>query len=124
MLEQIRFTTRVLGPAAAYRLEKQQVTQTLRSESSSITKAILSGMVKIGDYVQVTLDDRPIGLAEYIISDIVTWSQLDIDDARRGGFDTLDDLSEALRRAGYRFKPLNNYQLFRIQFSLLEEAYA
>jgi len=123
MIERLHFSTRVLGPVAAYRLEKRQVTQTLRSESSSITKAILSGMVKIGDEVQVTLDDKLIGPAEYVISDIVTWDQLEIDDARRGGFDTLDDLSEALRRAGYRFKPLNNYQLFRIQFSWLEEIY-
>jgi len=123
-MESLHFTTRVLGPAAAYRLERRQVTQTLRSESSSITKAILSGMVKVGDEVQVLLDNRSIGPAEYVISDIVTWDQLDIDDAQRGGFDTLDDLSQALRRAGYRFKPLDDYQLLRIQFSWMEEAYA
>jgi len=119
----LHFTTKVLGPVAAYRLEKRQVTQTLRSESSSITKAILSGMVKVGDEVQVTLDDKLIGPAEYVISDIVTWDQLEIDDARRGGFDTLDDLAQALKRAGYRFKPLDDYRLFRIQFSWLEEIY-
>ena len=27
------------------------------------------------------------------------------------------DLEQALKRAGYRFKPLNNYQLYRIHFS-------
>ncbi|GAH84570.1 unnamed protein product, partial [marine sediment metagenome] len=47
-LEQIRFTTRVLGPAAAYRLEKRQVTQTLRSDSNSITESILNGRVSAG----------------------------------------------------------------------------
>jgi len=123
MRKRIRFTTLVLGPVAAYRLEKHQVTQTLRSENSFTTRAILNGMVKVGDEVQILLDDRLIGLAEYIIADVVTWGQLDIGDAHRGGFDTLDDLLKALKRAGYRFKPLDDYQLFRIQFSWIEEAY-
>ena len=55
-LEQIRFTTRVLGPAAAYRLEKRLVSQTLRSESNSITNAILLGRVSAGDRLEVFLD--------------------------------------------------------------------
>ncbi|MBA7547338.1 hypothetical protein ES705_39757 [subsurface metagenome] len=43
MEEQIRFTTRVLGAAAAYRLEKRQVTQTLRSDSNPLTESIIGG---------------------------------------------------------------------------------
>jgi len=123
MLEQIRFTTRVLGPAAAYRLERRQVTQTLRSESSSIVTSILNGRATAGDQLEVVLDGIVIGHAELVYTDAVTWRALTLDDAHRGGFDSLEDLSEALRRAGYRFKPLDNYQLFRIQFSWLEEAY-
>ncbi|MBA7592135.1 hypothetical protein ES708_34312 [subsurface metagenome] len=56
--------------------------------------------------------------------DAVTWADLGIDDAHRGGFDTLADLEQALKRAGYRFKPLNQYEICRIQFSWLEEVYA
>ena len=123
-LEQIRFTTRVLGPAAAYRLEKRQVTQTLRSDSNPITESILRGQVGAGDRLEVLLDRTFVGHAELVSMDAVTWEALGIRDAQRGGFDTLADLSEALKRAGYRFKPLNDYQFYRIQFAWLEEAYA
>ena len=123
--EQIQFTTRVLGPAAAYRLEKYQVTQTLRSESSTITEAIIRGRVSAGDQLQIVLDGILVGHAELVSMDAVTWEALGIIDAHRAGFDSrLEELEAALRRAGYRFKPLNEYQLFRIQFRWLEEAYA
>jgi len=124
MPEQLHFTTKVLGPLAVYRLGKHQVTQTIRAHSSNIIQAALSGKLKVGDQMQVKLDDRIIGLAEYVIMDIVNWEYLDPDDAKRGGFDTLADLEQALQRAGYRFKPLNEYKLYRIQFSWLEEAHA
>jgi len=124
MPEQLHFTTRVLGPAAAYRLEKRQVTQTLRSESDSITNAILNGRVSAGERLEVLLDSRLVGNVELLSMDVVTWEALDIDDARRGGFGNRFELAYALRRAGYRFKPLNQYEFFRIQFTWLEEAYA
>ena len=124
MMERLHFTTRVLGPAVAYRLEKRQVTQTLRSESDSITNAILLGRVSAGDHLKVFLDRIFVGHAELVSMDTVTWKALGIRDARRGGFDTLADLEQALKRAGYRFKPLNQYELYRIQFTWLEEACA
>ena len=123
-LEQIRFTTRVLGPAAAYRLKKRQVTQTLRSESDSITNAILNGRVSAGDRLEVLLDSILVGHAELVSMDAVTWEALGIDDARRGGFGNRFELAYALQRAGFRFMPLNQYELYRIQFTWLEEAYA
>lgn len=122
--EQLRFTTRVLGPAAAYRLEKHQVTQTLRAESNSITNSIIQGRVSAGDRLEVVLDSIIAGHAELVSMDAVTWEALGIDDARRGGFDSLADLEQALKRAGYRFMPLNQYELYRIQFTWLEEVYA
>jgi len=122
MLEQIRFTTRVLGPVAVYRLEKRQVTQTLRSESGSITASIIQGQVSAGDRLEILLDGIVVGNTELILMDAVRWEGLGIDDANKGGFDTLDDLEMALKRAGYRFKPLNQYELYRIQFIWLKEA--
>ena len=122
--EQIRFTTRVLGPVAAYRLEQHQLTQTLRSESDSVTNAILKGRYSAGEKLGVTLDGRLVGHAAFISMDEVTWDILDIDDAHRGGFGSRFDLGQALRRAGFRFMPMNDYQLYRIQFRWLEEAYA
>jgi len=123
-MERLHFTTRVLGPAAAYRLEQRQVTQTLRSESDSVTNAILLGRVSAGDRLEVVLDNKLVGRAELVSMDAVTWEALDIDDARRGGFGNRFELAYALQRAGYRFMPLNQYELYRIQFAWLEEAYA
>ena len=123
-MERLHFTTRVLGPAAAYRLEQRQVTQTLRSESDSVTNAILLGRVSAGDRLEVVLDNKLVGRAELVSMDVVTWEALDIDDARRGGFGNRFELAYALQRAGYRFMPLNQYELYRIQFTWLEEAYA
>jgi len=119
-LEQIRFTTRVLGHAAAYRLEKHQVTQTVRSERNSITESILNERVSAGDRLEIVLDSVLVGHAELVSMYAVTWEALGIDDALRGGFDSLDDLESALKRAGYHLKPLNQYELFRIQFTWLE----
>ena len=121
--EKIHFTTRVLGPAAA-RLEQRQVTQTLRSESDSITNAILLGRVSAGDKLEITLDSIIVGHAELVSMDAVTWACLGMRDARRGGFNNRFELAYALQRGGFRFMPLNDYQLYRIQFTWLEEAYA
>lgn len=123
-IEEIRFTTRVLGPVAAYRLEKHQLTQTLRSESSSITNAIINGRVSAGDRLEIVLDKIIAGYAELISMDAVNWEYINLDDANRGGFDSLADLGSALKRAGYRFKPLKNYELYRIQFTWLDKVYA
>jgi hypothetical protein len=121
-MEQLRFTTRVLGKKATARLENYEVTQTLRSESSSIVIAILSGGLKVGDMMQVMVDDRMIGLAQHASMETVVWAQLDQDDARRGGFDNRFELAYALKRAGYRFKDLNDYQFYRIQFTWREHS--
>ncbi|GAH42189.1 unnamed protein product [marine sediment metagenome] len=121
-LEQIRFTTRVLGPAAAYRLEQRQVVQTLRSESDTIANAFLLGRISAGDRLKVFLDRIFVGHAELVSMDAVTWEALASRDARRGGFNNRFELAYALQRAGFRFMPLNDYQLYRIQFTWLEEA--
>lgn len=123
-MEQLHFTTRVLGPAAAYKLENRKVTQTLRSESDSITNAILNGRVSTGDHLEVLLDGILVGQAELVSMDVVTWEALGVDDARRGGFNNRCELAYALQRAGYRFMPLNQYEIYRVQFDWLEEVYA
>ena len=78
-LEQVRFTAHVLGPLAAFRLEKHEVTQTLRSESASIANAVLLGRVSAGDRLEVVLDNRLVGDVELVSMDAVTWEALDID---------------------------------------------
>ncbi|GAJ00808.1 unnamed protein product, partial [marine sediment metagenome] len=71
-----------------------------------------------------TLDSIIAGHAKLVSMDVVTWEALGTRDVRRGGFGNLFELAQALQRAGFRFMPLNDYQLFRIRFSWLEEAYA
>ncbi len=119
-MEKIEFTTRVLGTIAAYRLGKHQVTQTLRSESCIITAAIINGRVSAGEKLEIVLDNIPAGHAELLSMYPVHWDDLNIEDARQGGFDSLKDLKAALQRAGYRFKSMAEYHLFLIKFRWLE----
>lgn len=122
--EQLHFTTRVLGPLAAMELERHQVTQTLRSESDSIANAVFLGRVSAGDRLQILLDSIVVGNAELVSMDAITWEGLGIRDARRGGFSNRFELGQALQRAGFRYMPLNDYQIYRIRFSWLEEMHA
>jgi len=117
----INFTTHILGPLATLRLRHEKVTQTLRARDSLITEAILSGEVKVGDQIRIALNNRILGIAKLSIFDRVSWAELDIDDAHRGGFDSLPELGLALKRAGYRFKSLDGYTFYRIQFQWLEK---
>jgi len=121
MPKRLHFNTKVLGTLAALKLMKHQVTQTIRSKKISITQVILSGQLKVGDQMEVMLDGTRIGLAEFVAIDAVTWVDLNAKDAARGGFDNVYDLEKSLQRAGYRFKPINMYQFYRIQFLWLEE---
>ena len=116
-MERLNFTTAVLGQKAASRLRERQVTQTIRSGSSSIVLAISDQRVKSGELIQVTLDDEFVGYAKATSMDKVRLDDLTQDDARRGGFDNRFELFYALRRAGYRFKPLNEYVFYRCQFA-------
>ena len=119
-MESIEFTTRVLGPLATVRLENNEITQTLRSPSDTVSKAFLGGRLKIGDQIRIILDQRMIGMAYLYFVDMIDWQGLDENDARRGGFDTKEDLLSALQRAGYRFLPMEIYRFYRIQFTWLK----
>ncbi len=124
MANQIRFTYKVLGVAASFRLQQHQVIQTLRSDSDSIAVSILNGEVKTGDRLDIVLDGIILGDAKFVYMDKVNWESLNLDDAHRGGFDNLKELESALKRAGSRFKTMNRYELYRILFTWLELAYA
>lgn len=105
----LNFTSRVLGKDAAHRLLQRKVTQTMRS-TSDIVLANHHGLMEIG------LDGRLLGIAKHLSTDTVTLDDLTIEDARRSGFDSISGWTIALRRAGYRFKPIEEYSFFRVQF--------
>ena len=115
-MQTINFSTHVLGLLATMRLKREEVIQTLQAKDSSIAEAILSGKVKVGDQVRITLNIPILGIAKLSVCDRVRWDALDIDDAHRGGFDSLQELGLSLKRAGYRFKSLDGYTFYRIQF--------
>lgn len=106
----LSFSRRVLGDYAARRLAHKAVTQTIRSDAE------LLGLVPT-DEVDVLLDGMPIGRVRIMSIEKIRLSELDKDDAERGGFAVLDDLKKALMRAGFRFKPLSEYVANRVVFS-------
>jgi hypothetical protein len=108
-METIKFKTYVLGRKAAGRLKTKQVTQTLRGADFP--------KINHGDMVIISLDDELVGHAHISIQDMVRWDNLDLDDAKRGGFDNRLELGSALRRAGFRYRPIAYYEFKRIQFS-------
>lgn len=116
-MERLNFTTAVLGRKAASRLRARQVTQTIRSGNSGIVLAISDGRAKPGDLMQVALDEELLGYANLMGKDNAQLHDLTHDDARRGGFDNRFELFYALRRAGFRFKPLGEYVFYRCQFA-------
>jgi len=115
-MERINFTTAVLGAKATARL-RDQVTQTIRSGTSSVVLAVNDGRLSPGDTIQITLDDEFVGYARFTGMERISWEQLTQEDARRGGFDNRFELAYALKRAGYRFKPLDEYPLYRCHFT-------
>ena len=116
-MERINFTTSVLGAKATARLREHQVRQTIRSGTSSIALAVNDGRLSPGDMIQVTLDEEFVGYARFTRMERISWAQLSQEDARRGGFDNRFELAYALKRAGYRFKPLDEYPLYRCHFT-------
>lgn len=122
-MHQLKFTTKVLGTLAALRLEKHEVTQTLRSESHEITQAVINGKLSVDNELEILLDDKSLGRAIYVACTATHWEALDETDVERGGFDTLEDLKSALLRAGYRFRPMDEYLLYRHIFTWIEESH-
>lgn len=112
----LNFTRQVLGEKATYRLQNQRVSQTIRSQSESIVDEVLHSRLKVGDVVEVALNDELVGTSQLVSVDRVTWNKLTQEDAARGGFDTIGELQNALLRAGFRFKPIESYLFYRIRF--------
>ena len=118
----LNFTSYVLGAEATEKLRRQEVTQTVRSKSSDIVVAVLSGSLDIGEPIEIFLDGEKLGEAELRHWEGLSADELDEEDAQRGGFITLAGLVLTLRRAGYRFKALKDYDVFRVRFKWLVTA--
>ena len=119
-MEQLEFTSRILGPEAAEKLKRGEVTQTLRGRLCDVVQSVLQGDLLPGESLEIVCDGNVLGNAEYQGMDEVWRSELTPEDATRGGFASLGELRKALLRAGFRFQPA--YSLCRIRFIFLEEA--
>ncbi len=117
----LNFTREVLGSEASLKLERHQVTQTIRAESNDVVQAALSRQLWSRELVRVTLDGEDMGLVSVVACERLPAIALTDADAQRGGFSTLEELDLALQRAGYRFKPLIDYQFYRVQFTWSDE---
>lgn len=110
------FTSRVLGREAVEQLRAKCITQTIRSVKSG-SRFFTSR----GSTVSVVLDEsETIGQAR--ISEVKTISFRDLNDfdAEIGGFSDFIELIMALQRAGFRFKPLRQYNGIKIGFTWLK----
>ncbi len=112
----LNFTRKVLGPEASLKLERHEVTQTIRAGTNDIIKAIKNGELRAGDELGIALDGENVGFAYLAGCQLVAAVDLASEDAERGGFDSLEKLGAVLKRAGYRFKPLMDYTFYRVQF--------
>lgn len=115
-MKRLHFHSQVLGPKATLRLRLHKVTQTLRSATEVRKLGLPEGKVVEDSLFEVTLDGVAIGQADAVAMTAVYWHDLDIEDARRGGFDGKDELEKAMKRAGFRYRDVEHYGLYRIQF--------
>lgn len=108
----LNFTIGVLGYNGTLSLSERRTCQTIRNSASEIIAGLTSGLVKIGDMVEVVLNEKELG--KVVISDWDKTSEGNLipDDVIRGGFATMRELREALFRAGYK----TGEDLWRVRF--------
>ena len=106
------FSSRVLGALASEQLRKGRVSQTLRSKTEVMklalgeTEVILDGdLLYRGNISEIT--------GPFVLS------SMNVNDAALGGFQSLLDLTMALKRAGFRFKSFSEYNVFKVSFKEL-----
>lgn len=106
-MDRLDFHTRVLGKKAAERLRN------LNGEFLTLRSKLPEDMV-----FDVYLDDKRLGRAkiEDLYEDKISLDNLDLSLATLGGFDTVEEQQQALRRAGYHFKLLSQYSAYPIFF--------
>lgn len=110
----LQFSSQSLGFKAARRMQTRQVTETLRRWN--LTEGVVSARpLRPGENLRLYLDGRLLGEAKLRSVERVRWAYLNLEDARRQGFDNEQSLRDSLRRSGL-YRPLDEYTLFRIRW--------
>lgn len=112
----LQFSSRVLGERASQELKAHRVTQTIRGEIKGT-----SFLVSRGFTMPVFLDGSEVGTVRISEVKRVQFRDLTQWDSEIGGFLTLEELRKALIRAGFRFRPFNEYSGFRIGFTWVRQ---
>jgi hypothetical protein len=111
---ELRFNGKLLGRKAAAKLQKKRVTETLKTWN--LTEGIVTNRPLIpGEKLLVYLDDRFLGEATLRLVERVRWRLLNLQDARRLGYENQNALRDSLRRCGLN-PPLDDCTLFRIRW--------
>lgn len=113
----MHFSTYVLGANAADALRKKLMAQTIRSE-----KFLKENELRVGDVVQIFLDNVLYGLVKIASLHPVNLGDLTLLDCMCGGFCTLPELRKALNRAGFRFRKFTEYNACKIVFAWQDHA--
>lgn len=116
-LSELNFSSRVLGNDAAWELCKHEVIQTIRSHAS--VPCYEDGTL-YDNIIPVYLDGNYVSAAEVYKIQSLRFVDLTEFDAKIGGFATLECLKKALKRAGFRFRPLEQYSGYRVRFKWME----
>lgn len=116
----LRFNSRVLGSRATKRLRDHEVKEALRSWN------LAEGIVSVrplhtGEVFELYLDGMLLGKAQLKKVERVYWRYLNLEDARRQGYDDQRSLRDSLRRGGLR-RHFNDYALFRIRWEWFNDS--
>ena len=114
---EIRFSSRVLGKNATMNLKAHKVYQTIRSHFS----LPVDQDKVLSDPLPIYLDDQLIGHAQVYHIKLISLADLHYNDVIAGGFRNYDELISALKRAGYRFKKIEDYKAYIVRFIWTEK---
>jgi len=114
--KKLNFHARVLGLLPTIQLTRGHVLQTIRSRKETAPFFSMRGF-----RVQIHLDDIFLYNAKITGIRSTNLGSLNQFDAECGGFESLDELQSALKRAGFRFQPLKEYEGFAIGFQKEKE---
>lgn len=105
-MTKLKFSTQILGKKATSRLRN------LNGEFLTFRSKLPETMV-----FDVYLDGEKLGRAKIEhLYEAVPLASLDLHLANLSGFDTTEEEQKALKRAGYRFRPLEQYKAYPVFF--------
>jgi hypothetical protein len=112
----LQFSSQILGLRAARRMSAHQTTEALRRYN--LTEGIVTQRpLNPGEKLEIYLDGRLVGNARLNWVERVRWGVLNLENARRQGFESQQSLRDYLQRTGFRLDLLDQLVFFRIRWT-------